>query len=73
MTVAELIQRLHTLPSELPVYGIDSERDWLPLRDNDVRCRWFAKAGRDTFRDDDFFVIDDDDDNAPPNGVGIGI
>jgi hypothetical protein len=74
MTVDELIKRLHTLPPDLPVYGIDPDRDWLPLRNTDIRLDFFTKLGRDTARDDDFyFTMNDNDDHNSPNGVGIGI
>jgi hypothetical protein len=73
MTVHELIQLLDRMPQELTVYGIDSDRDWLPLQESDIRKGFFAKVGMETTRRCDYFVIDDDDDNAPPNGVGIGI
>lgn len=72
MTVAELIEHLRVLPPEFPVYGIDSGRDWLPLRVTDVRGMHFSKLGRDVEREDDFyFVLENDYDS--PNGVGIGI
>jgi hypothetical protein len=72
MTITELISHLNKLPGDLPVYGIDSDRDWLPLRPSDVRQLYFTKLGRDDGRDDDFYVSYEDEHDAP-NGVGIGI
>jgi hypothetical protein len=65
MTVAELIAHLRTMPPDLPVYVIDSDRDWLPLHAGDVRCYHFS-------RNDDFYVTIENDFD-PPNGVGVGI
>jgi hypothetical protein len=76
MTIGELMKHLHMLQeihgADIPVYGIDSERDWHPLHADDVRCLHVTKMGRDTARDDDFYITIKDE-HDPPNGVGIGI
>jgi hypothetical protein len=72
LTVHELIQLLDRMPQELTVYFMDSDRDWLPLRDSDISKGFFAKVGTDSARGCSFFAVDEDDDKAPPNGIGIG-
>jgi len=70
LTVHELIQLLDKMPQELSVYFMDSDRDWIPLRDSDISKGFFARVGKDVARGCSFFAVDDDRD--PSNGIGIG-
>jgi hypothetical protein len=60
------------MPQGLEIYFMDSDRDWIPLRDSDIRKGFFAMVGTDSARGCSFFAVDEDDDKAPPNGIGIG-
>lgn len=71
MTVADLMTHLSILPPEAPVYAMDHEGDWLPLRTTDVRYIHVTPVGWCTNRKDDFYVSIEDPESS--NGVGIAL